>query len=69
MVLCSSLLQGKEAAAPSKPQRSRQQTGDKMADDDNRVSKQRDVLPAVQCSIEYYCTGTVIRLEYLQEQL
>ena len=42
MVLCSSLLQGKEAAAPSKPQRSRQQTGDKMADDDNRVSSTCD---------------------------
>ena len=52
MVLCSSLLQAcKEAAAPSKPQRSRQQTGDKMADDDNRVSKQRDTTSLVQCSM------------------
>ena len=33
------------------------------------ISKQRDTTSLVQCSIEYYCTGTVIRLEYLQEQL
>ena len=52
MVLCSSLLQGKEAAAPSKPQRSRQQTGDKMADDDNRVSSTCDDHVTTTCYVQ-----------------